>query len=105
MRVVTQVVSISQVDTTVGYNTHAANAYKTLDIRCMKARREADVLAKELESCRRQLKLVSSAGARSAAEKVRKHVFEGQHRAHETFFGSSFFLLQEVALQMDPRCC
>jgi len=53
------------------YSRHFQNAMAH-SLRCIKARREADVLAKELESCRRQLELVSSAGARSAAEKVRK---------------------------------
>eukprot|EP00752_Nemacystus_decipiens_P009412 g8415.t1 len=42
--------------------------------RSRKARREADVLATELEACRRQLELVSSAGARLAAEKGEKMV-------------------------------
>ncbi|CAM9664686.1 unnamed protein product [Pylaiella littoralis] len=42
--------------------------------RCLKARQEADVLARELEACRRQLELVSSAGARLAAEKGPRNV-------------------------------
>lgn len=46
---------------------------------CLKARQEADVLARELDSCRRQLELVSSAGARLAADKgqrVRRHLMK-----------------------------
>lgn len=39
---------------------------------CQKAHREVDVLAKELEACRRELELVSSVGARVAAKKVRQ---------------------------------